>query len=380
MVCQNQSNLEAPENNIKINVFLLNQKIDCISVNDVIHSAFPGTSLSKLKAILSERHAVPEDLIVLFVKAETSVRRCTGAYIEDLFFDETTGTYRREINLEFILHSFHPLMEGLCERHHIPYLKNIRLKTLTGEMLTPVTVSSKRNTSKNTPVRDMRFVKDLVGYLSENLNIPPWNQRLFLQHILLRDLDKSLVELYLEQQKQLQSEELVLCLAIKPPESVRITLQIPFAEDHRHTEINILETARIVDLKEHVRNMTGTPSDQLDVFNNTDDLNQTQMLEDQKSIWKNDVANFRIEKSVNVCIKEVNDAQDFHIFQKRYTILNYDTETVRRLKRRTQTEAGLQDKNLALDIEMTVSENTLLKNVNETICFRLADKEICRIS
>ena len=361
-------------------MLLLNQKIDCISADDIIHSAYPGTSMSKLKAVLSERQGIPEDLIVLFLKTETSITRCTGAYIEDLFFNETADKNRKEIDFELILQSFHPLMQSLCARHHIPYLKNIRLKTLTGERLIPVTPSLKRDLNKNA-AKDLRYVKDLIEYLSENLGIPPWNQRFFSQQKLLRNSNKGLVELYLEQQNNKHSDELVLCLAIEPPRSVRITMQIPFADDQRNidTELEILETTRMVDVKEHVKNLTGTPAHQVEVYS-MEDLDQTRMYGDQESIWQIGVASFRIEKLVHVCINEQNNGQNSSIFQRRYTILNYDTETVRRLKRRLQMEPDLLEKNFYLVTKMMISENTLLKNINETIYFQLVDKEICRIS
>jgi len=260
-----------------------------------------------------------------------------GGNINDFFVEE--DTLREKLVLTIIIKANRDKnMQKFCEQHHLTFLKELNIKFLTGQFSFDV-LSGKVNT-----------IRDIKNEIFKTKGIAPHLQQLYHESIeLTEDGNKSTF-----MNKAMMSQESVtLNLLIKPAQEVKLYVNANFLKEQ--IEIEILESATVLDLKESISAQSGIPPSLIVVGGFIDEP-------DSEPIWRCSFTNNVVQVHKRVVVYVDNNGV---ILRRDHFIRDLDTETVDTLHKDiadTYINYGLGNviiKNTGL------KSKTLLKDVGE---------------
>jgi len=316
------------------------------------------TNEKELIQLLAEQHEdiSPEDVCLLHNRNSiTSTKN-----IEDLFIEGDSIQETLELTLE-IKPNEDEGMQKFCRKYDLSPYKQVIIKFLTGEFSFDILSGANITIGQ---------IKDEI-YKAKS--IPIHLQQLYHENIEVpNDAQNST---FIAQMMMISGKPITLKLIVKPAQTFKIYVKKGNFTNEQ-LEIEILETATILDFKEEISVRSGVPSKLIKIFPDR----RFGRDEDSQPLWNCDFhkTNYRIfvYKIVIVLIDDEGDVRMEEYEDENYFIWN-EAETLRNLheyysRRYFYANVSLKSKEL--------KSNTLLKDLGETeITFVLTKRRRCSV-
>uniref|UniRef100_A0A7M5XMN4 Ubiquitin-like domain-containing protein n=1 Tax=Clytia hemisphaerica TaxID=252671 RepID=A0A7M5XMN4_9CNID len=310
------------------------------------------TNEKELKRLLAEQHQdiSPEDVCLLHNRDSiTSTKN-----IEDLFIEGDSIQETLELTLE-IKPNEEEGMQRFCQKYDLSPYKQVIIKFLTGEF--SFDILSGANTT-------IGQIKDEI-YKAKS--IPIHLQQLYHENIEVpNDAQNST---FIAQMMMISGKPITLNLIVKPAQTFKIYVKKDYYLNEQ-LEIEILETATILDFKEEISVRSGVPLKLIKIFPDRcfDD--------DSKPLWDCyfHKTNYKIWL-YKIVIVLIDDQIYEGVVKREEYIIENKTETLgklhKKISRRYISNVSLKSKGL--------KSNTLLNDLGETEITFVVTNRICSV-
>ena len=232
-------------------------------------------------------------------------------------------------------------VEEFCQKHHMKFLKQIKINFLTGQITIDV-ISNNLETIGEVK----RQIKSLKG-------IPPHLQMLY--HDEKVELSDETMLAFLN--KSMLHDCITFDLIVKPVKEIELNILCNFLKDKEEFQVTVLETDTLGRLKEIISGKVGIPPMGFNVVNSHDSL-VPESFPIHDCFFQNNTAELRKRLLVSI----TNNAGAINDIN--YSIRDYERDTVQVLVDQIQREHSGGQSSISL-IKSGLNKKTLLKDVGD---------------